>query len=65
MSQGFAKLKNPSKPPELKVFGASLNNLKNLSCTLPHEKIVVISGPSGAGKSSLVFKTIFKNLKLE
>lgn len=34
------------------------NNLKNVSLTIPKEKIVVFTGVSGSGKSSIVFDTI-------
>lgn len=36
------------------VSSASKNNLKNLSCTIPLQSLVVIGGVSGSGKSSLV-----------
>lgn len=44
---------------EIKITGARVNNLKNVSCDLPHEKITVITGPSGSGKSSLAFDTLY------
>ncbi len=43
----------------LVVKGASQHNLKNVSCELPRNKLVVITGPSGSGKSSLAFDTIY------
>ncbi len=43
----------------IKIKGARLNNLKNISLEIPREKMVVISGISGSGKSSLAFDTIF------
>ncbi|MFA6334568.1 MAG: excinuclease ABC subunit UvrA [Bacteroidales bacterium] len=43
----------------IKIKGARLNNLKNLSIEIPRDKMVVISGISGSGKSSLAFDTIF------
>jgi len=39
----------------LVVEGARVHNLKNLSVTIPHNKLVVITGLSGSGKSSLAF----------
>jgi excinuclease ABC subunit A len=41
------------------VRGARVHNLKNISITLPRDKLVVITGPSGSGKSSLAFDTIY------
>src|SRR5690348_2602963 len=43
----------------LVVTGASQHNLKNISCELPRNQLVVITGPSGSGKSSLAFDTIY------
>ncbi len=37
----------------------STHNLKNLSITLPHRKLYVITGVSGSGKSSLAFDTLY------
>lgn len=41
------------------VQGAREHNLKNISVTLPRNKLVVITGLSGSGKSSLAFDTIY------
>ncbi len=41
------------------IRGAKVHNLKNLSLSLPHNKLTVITGVSGSGKSSLVFDTIY------
>jgi excinuclease ABC subunit A len=43
----------------LKITGARVHNLKNVSVALPHEKLTVVTGVSGSGKSSLVFDTIY------
>ena len=40
------------------VRGATENNLKNISLTLPKYRITVFTGVSGSGKSSLVMDTI-------
>src|SRR6187397_2258162 len=41
------------------VRGAREHNLKNISVTIPRDKLVVITGLSGSGKSSLAFDTIY------
>lgn len=41
------------------VKGARAHNLKNVSLTVPRDKLVVFTGLSGSGKSSLVFDTIY------
>ena len=40
------------------VQGLTQNNLKQVSFTIPKEKITVFTGVSGSGKSSIVFDTI-------
>ena len=40
------------------IKGLTQNNLKNISLSIPKEKIVVFTGVSGSGKSSIVFDTI-------
>jgi excinuclease ABC subunit A len=41
------------------IVGARQHNLKNLTLTLPREKLIVVTGLSGSGKSSLAFDTIY------
>ena len=41
------------------IKGARENNLKNVSITLPKNKLIVMTGVSGSGKSSLAFDTIY------
>jgi excinuclease ABC subunit A len=43
----------------LRVRGARVHNLKNISVEIPHNAITVVSGVSGSGKSSLAFDTIY------
>lgn len=46
--------------PEIRIQGARMNNLKNVSLRIPHNKFIVVTGVSGSGKSSLVFEIIAK-----
>ena len=43
----------------ISVRGARQHNLKNISVSLPRERMTVCCGPSGSGKSSLAFDTIY------
>ena len=43
----------------IRIGGAREHNLKNLTLTIPRDKLVVITGLSGSGKSSLAFDTIY------
>ncbi|MFT8258843.1 MAG: excinuclease ABC subunit UvrA [Candidatus Symbiodolus clandestinus] len=43
----------------IKVQGARTHNLKNISLSIPRDKLVVITGLSGSGKSSLAFDTLY------
>ena len=43
----------------IEIKGARVHNLKNVSLTIPRNKLVVITGVSGSGKSSLAFDTIY------
>ena len=44
---------------ELVVHGAREHNLKDVTVTLPRNKLICITGLSGSGKSSLAFDTIY------
>jgi len=60
-----------SKPPKkpgrdvadgeeaIQVRGARVHNLKNISFSIPHNAITVVTGVSGSGKSSLAFDTLY------
>ena len=43
----------------IQVRGARVNNLKNVSFTIPINQMTVVTGVSGSGKSSLAFDTIY------
>ena len=53
----------PSAPPDadshevIRVQGARVNNLRDVSVELPKRRLTVFTGVSGSGKSSLVFST--------
>lgn len=47
------------KHQEIRIEGARAHNLKNVSVTIPRDKLVVMTGLSGSGKSSLAFDTIY------
>lgn len=51
--------KNVSAANNIVVKGARLHNLKNISVTIPRNKLVVVTGVSGSGKSSLTIDTLF------
>jgi excinuclease ABC subunit A len=54
MPNNFLKNKN-----NVNIFGARVNNLKNINVSIPKDKLVVITGLSGSGKSSLAFDVIY------
>lgn len=41
------------------IKGASVHNLKNVTVSIPRNKLVVVTGVSGSGKSSLTIDTLF------
>jgi excinuclease ABC subunit A len=41
------------------VRGARVHNLKNIDCTIPLNRLTVVTGLSGSGKSSLAFDTLY------
>ncbi len=41
------------------IKNARVHNLKNISVTIPRDKLIVITGLSGSGKSSLAFDTLY------
>jgi len=49
----------PSKSRDIEIVGARSNNLKNVSVSIPKNKLVVVTGLSGSGKSSLIMDTLY------
>ena len=47
------------KSDSIVIRNARVNNLKNVSLSIPRGKLVVVTGVSGSGKSSLAFNTLF------
>jgi excinuclease ABC subunit A len=44
---------------KIEIRGARTHNLKDISLTIPRDKLIVITGLSGSGKSSLAFDTLY------
>ena len=49
----------PAFASALRIEGARENNLKNLSLSIPHRQLSVVTGVSGSGKSTLAFDIVF------
>jgi excinuclease ABC subunit A len=43
----------------IRIRGARVHNLKDVSLDIPHDRLTVLTGVSGSGKSSLAFDTIY------
>ena len=52
-------MKDRDQKEQIIVKGARTHNLKNVTVSMPRNKMVVFTGLSGSGKSSLAFDTIF------
>lgn len=55
-----SKRQNPAaNQDDIFIKGAKSNNLKNVSLSIPRNKLVVVTGVSGSGKSSITMDTLF------
>jgi len=60
VAHGHAPLEEPNgKADSIIVRGARVHNLKNIDCSIPHNRLTVVTGLSGSGKSSLAFDTLY------
>ena len=48
-----------SEQEAIRVRGARVHNLRNITVEIPHNAITVVTGVSGSGKSSLAFDTVY------
>jgi len=52
-------MQNIEENKSIIIEGARVNNLKNISLSIPLNQLIVVTGLSGSGKSSLAFDTLF------
>jgi excinuclease ABC subunit A len=50
---------SPQLDNNIHIHGARVHNLKNITVTIPRNKLIVVTGVSGSGKSSLTIDTLF------
>lgn len=54
-----AKTEALGNQKDIYIKGARVHNLKNVSVSIPRDKLIVVTGVSGSGKSSLTIDTLF------
>jgi excinuclease ABC subunit A len=52
-------IEDKRKTQDIFIKGARVHNLKNISVSIPRNKLIVVTGVSGSGKSSLTMDTLF------
>lgn len=52
--------RKPVKKREIKVVGATANNLKNVTASIPLGVFTAVTGVSGGGKSTFLIETLYK-----
>ena len=57
--EGILEFSRSTVQDYIRIRGARVHNLKNISLSIPHNQLTVITGVSGSGKSSLAFDTIY------
>ena len=62
LSQAGRKRRDLSNTPRLRIIGATVHNLRNLSVEIPLRGLVAITGVSGAGKSTLLRDVLIPGL---
>ncbi|HTL07435.1 MAG TPA: hypothetical protein VL307_04225, partial [Chitinophagaceae bacterium] len=50
---------NQQQDNSIFIKGARVHNLKNVTVSIPRNKLIVVTGVSGSGKSSLTIDTLF------
>jgi excinuclease ABC subunit A len=59
VTKAAAKAETKIFKEDIFIKGARVHNLKNISVTIPRNKLVVVTGVSGSGKSSLTIDTLY------
>lgn len=54
-----AEAKTVNSTDNILIKGARVHNLKNITVTIPRNKLIVVTGVSGSGKSSLTIDTLY------
>ena len=58
-----SRMRPYKKRPAIQIWGASVNNLKNIKVNFPTGCLITVTGVSGSGKSSLLKETLYKGLR--